>query len=51
MLRAVNDVEHPAPAEFDRLTERLQEVQQLLSKRRLVESLVNRQEMPRHRLV
>jgi magnesium transporter len=51
MLRTVNDVEQPAPAEFDRLTERLQEVQQLLSKRRLVASLVNRQEMPRHRLV
>jgi magnesium transporter len=47
----VKDVEQPAPAEFDRLTERLQEVQRLLSKRRLVESLVNRQEMPRHRLV
>jgi magnesium transporter len=47
----VNDVEQPAPAEFDRLTERLQEVQQLLSKRRLVASLVNRQEMPRHKLV
>jgi magnesium transporter len=47
----VNEVEQPAPAEFDRLTARLEEVQQLLSKRRLVESLVSRQEMPRHTLV
>jgi magnesium transporter len=44
-------VEQPARTEFDRLTERLQEVQQLLSKRRLVESLVSRQEMPHHTLV
>jgi magnesium transporter len=33
------------------LTERLEEVQRLLSRRRLVESLVSRQEMPRHSLV
>ncbi|MFO1393296.1 MAG: CorA family divalent cation transporter [Steroidobacteraceae bacterium] len=37
--------------EIDRLTENLHEVQRLLSKRRLVESLVSRQEMPRHGLV
>ncbi len=44
-------MDEPAPAELDRLTARLEEVQQLLSKRRLVESLVSRQEMPRHTLV
>jgi magnesium transporter len=44
-------VEQSAPPEFDRLTGQLQEVQRLLSKRRLVESLVSRQEMPRHTLV
>jgi magnesium transporter len=37
--------------EFDRLTEHLNEVQRLLSRNRLVESLVNRQEMPKHGLV
>jgi magnesium transporter len=42
---------HSPPPEFDRLTERLQEVQRLLSRRRLVESLVSRQEMPKHALV
>jgi magnesium transporter len=40
-----------ANSEFDRLTEHLQEVQRLLSRHRLVENLVNRQEMPRHELV
>jgi magnesium transporter len=38
-------------AEFDRLTEHLHEVQRLLSRHRLVENLVNRQEMPKHNLV
>jgi magnesium transporter len=37
--------------DFDRLTEHLNEVQRLLSRNRLVESLVNRQEMPKHGLV
>ncbi len=37
----------PIP-EFDRLTEHLNEVQRLLSRHRLVESLVSRQEMPKH---
>jgi magnesium transporter len=37
--------------EFDRLTQHLNEVQRLLSRHRLVESLVNRQEMPKHGLV
>jgi magnesium transporter len=36
--------------EIDRLAERLGDVHQLLSRHRLTESLVNRQEMPRHRL-
>jgi magnesium transporter len=36
---------------FDRLTEHLNEVQRLLARHRLVENLVNRQEMPNHRLV
>ena len=40
----------PTP-EFDRLTEHLNEVQRLLSRNRLVENLVNRQEMPKHGLV
>jgi magnesium transporter len=44
-------VEPTQPEEFDRLSLHLQEVQQLLSRRRLVESLVSRQEMPRHALV
>ncbi|MDP1956741.1 MAG: magnesium/cobalt transporter CorA [Rhodocyclaceae bacterium] len=37
--------------EFDRLTTHLSEVQRLLSRHRLVENLVDRQEMPRHDLV
>ena len=42
----------PTPVlEFDRLTEHLNEVQRLLSRNRLVENLVNRQEMPKHGLV
>jgi magnesium transporter len=41
-------VDTSPPAEFDRLSGRLQEIQQLLSRRRLVESLVTRQELPRH---
>jgi magnesium transporter len=44
-------VEPTQPAEFDRLSGRLQEVERLLSRRRLVESLVSRQEMPRQALV
>ncbi len=39
---------HP---EIDRLTQHLNEVQHLLSRNRLVESLVNRQEMPKHGLI
>jgi len=38
-------------SEFDRLTQHLNEVQRLLSRHRLVQSLVNRQEMPKHGLV
>ncbi len=42
----------PIPdTEFDRLTTHLSEVQRLLSRHRLVENLVERQEMPRHDLV
>ena len=42
----------PTPnSEFDRLTEHLSEAQRLLARHRLVENLVNRQEMPNHRLV
>ena len=37
--------------EFDRLTEHLHEVQRLLARHRLVENLVDRQEMPKTRLV
>jgi magnesium transporter len=37
--------------DFDRLTQHLNEVQHLLSRHRLVENLVNRQEMPKHGLV
>jgi magnesium transporter len=37
--------------DFDRLTKHLNEVQHLLSRHRLVENLVNRQEMPKHGLV
>ena len=44
-------MEPHSDSEFDRLTERLNEVQRLLSRHRLVENLVNRQEMPRHELV
>ncbi len=40
-----------SPAELDQLTQHLEEVQRLLSRRRLVENLVSRQEMPRHTLV
>ena len=40
----------PTP-EINRLTEHLGEVQHLLSRHRLVENLVNRQEMPKHGLV
>ncbi|MFO1395260.1 MAG: CorA family divalent cation transporter [Steroidobacteraceae bacterium] len=38
-------------SDLDRLSDRLQEVQRLLNRRRLVETLVSRQEMPRHGLV
>jgi len=38
-------------SQLDQLTAHLEEVQRLLSRRRLVESLVSRQEMPRHNLV
>jgi magnesium transporter len=44
----VNDTKDP---DLDQLTQHLQEVQRVLSRRRLVENLVNRQEMPRHGLV
>jgi magnesium transporter len=44
-------VEQQSDTDFDRLTEHLNEVQRLLSRHRLVENLVNRQEMPRHELV
>jgi magnesium transporter len=44
-------VEPQSDSDFDRLTEHLNEVQGLLSRHRLVESLVNRQEMPKHELV
>ena len=37
--------------EFDSVRERLSEVRRLLSRHRLVENLVNRQEMPKHTLV
>jgi magnesium transporter len=47
----VGIVEQADPPEFGRLTEQLHEVQRLLSRRRLVASLVSRQEMPRHGLV
>jgi magnesium transporter len=45
------DVSQAPTPEFDRLTEHLNEVQRLLSRNRLVESLVNRQEMPKHGLI
>jgi len=42
----------PVPnPEFDRLSTHLAEVEHLLSRHRLVENLVSRQEMPNHRLV
>jgi magnesium transporter len=44
-------VEQTPNSDFDRLTEHLNEAQRLLSRHRLVENLVNRQEMPRHELV
>ncbi len=44
-------MEPNSDTEFDRLTEHLNEVQRLLSRHRLVENLVNRQEMPKHELV
>jgi magnesium transporter len=47
----VSEPGNPADPEVDRLTQHLHEVQRMLSRRRLVESLVNRQEMPRHGLV
>jgi magnesium transporter len=40
-----------SPSELDQLAQHLEEVQRLLSRRRLVESLVSRQEMPRQSLV
>jgi magnesium transporter len=57
MLRPANQpreagtVEPHSDSDFDRLTERLNEAQRLLSRHRLVENLVNRQEMPKHELV
>jgi magnesium transporter len=44
-------VEPHSNSDFDRLTEHLNEAQRLLSRHRLVENLVNRQEMPNHELV
>jgi magnesium transporter len=44
-------VNQAPPPEFDRLAQHLTEVQRLLSRHRMVEGLVNRQEMPRHGLV
>ena len=44
-------LEQTPHSDFDRLSERLMELQHLLSRHRLVENLVNRQEMPRQRLV
>ena len=44
-------MEQQPDSDFDRLTEHLNEVQRLLSRHRLVENLVNRQEMPKHGLV
>jgi magnesium transporter len=38
-------------SDFDRLTEYLNEAQRLLSRHRLVETLVNRQQMPKQKLV
>ena len=39
------------PTEVDVLKEHLADVQELLSKHRLVEEMVRRQDMPRHELV
>jgi magnesium transporter len=50
-IRSAGSVQQASPPEFDRLSQHLQEVQRLLSRRRLIESLVSRQEMPRHQLV
>ncbi len=44
-------MEPHSDSDFDRLTEHLNEAQRLLSRHRLVENLVNRQEMPKHELV
>ncbi len=44
-------MEPTSDSDFDRLTEHLNEAQRLLSRHRLVENLVNRQEMPKHELV
>ncbi len=44
----MSDTSH---SEFDRLTEHLNQAQRLLSRHRLVENLVNRQEKPNHKLV
>jgi DNA-binding response OmpR family regulator len=46
-----NTVSDTSHSEFDRLTEHLNEAQRLLSRHRLVENLVNRQEKPNHKLV
>ena len=45
------ELEQAPDPEFDRLTEHLNEAQRLLSRHRLVENLVDRQEMPKHTLV
>jgi magnesium transporter len=47
----LGELRDPDATEFDRLTLHLNEVQRLLSRNRLVESLVNRQEMAKHGLV
>jgi magnesium transporter len=49
--RETGTVEPHSDSDFDRLTEHLNEAQRLLSRHRLVENLVNRQEMPKHELV
>jgi magnesium transporter len=58
MLRAATQhfwkqatLEQKPGTEFDKLTAHLSEVQRILARHRLVESLVNRQEMPNHQLV
>lgn len=45
------EIAHAASDDFDRLTEYLQEAQRLVARHRLVETLVNRQQMPKHKLV